>query len=96
MSSIPLSVNLYLPQTLNQLGYPSASISVYLQYLPASIPALPSNRLGRKRVFLSALVLMVFVGLGQAAIPYYLAFTFLRFILGASLQGVFLVAYVMG
>ncbi|KAK3878474.1 hypothetical protein Pcinc_016892 [Petrolisthes cinctipes] len=54
-----------------------------------------SDRLGRKRVFLSALVLMVCVGLGQAAIPYYLAFTFLRFILGASLQGVFLVAYVM-
>ncbi|XP_069171909.1 organic cation transporter protein isoform X2 [Procambarus clarkii] len=55
-----------------------------------------SDRLGRKPVFLSALVLMVVVGVGQAIIPDYFAFTTLRFILGASLQGVFLVAYVMG
>lgn len=54
-----------------------------------------SDRFGRKPVFLSALVLMVVVGVGQAAIPDYYAFTSLRFILGASLQGVFLVAYVM-
>ncbi|XP_047499824.1 organic cation transporter protein-like isoform X2 [Penaeus chinensis] len=54
-----------------------------------------SDRFGRKPVFLSALVLMVVVGVGQAAIPEYYTFTTLRFVLGASLQGVFLVAYVM-
>ncbi|XP_042224923.1 organic cation transporter protein-like isoform X2 [Homarus americanus] len=54
-----------------------------------------SDRFGRKPVFLSALVLMVVVGLGQAVIPDYYVLTILRFILGASLQGVFLVAYVM-
>lgn len=54
-----------------------------------------SDRFGRKPVFLSALVLMVVVGVGQAAIPEYYTFTSLRFVLGASLQGVFLVAYVM-
>ncbi|XP_042867534.1 organic cation transporter protein-like [Penaeus japonicus] len=54
-----------------------------------------SDRFGRKPVFLSALVLMVVVGVGQAAIPEYYTFTALRFVLGASLQGVFLVAYVM-
>ncbi|XP_063595666.1 organic cation transporter protein-like [Penaeus indicus] len=55
-----------------------------------------SDRFGRKPVFLSALVLMVVVGVGQAAIPEYYTFTTLRFVLGASLQGVFLVSYVMG
>ncbi|XP_066974769.1 organic cation transporter protein-like isoform X1 [Macrobrachium rosenbergii] len=54
-----------------------------------------SDRFGRKPIFLSALVLMVFVGVGQAAIPNYYVFTALRLVLGASLQGVFLVAYVM-
>lgn len=54
-----------------------------------------SDRFGRKPVFLSALVMMVVVGVGQAAIPEYYTFTMLRFVLGASLQGVFLVAYVM-
>lgn len=54
-----------------------------------------SDRFGRKPMFLSALVMMVVVGVGQAAIPEYYTFTMLRFVLGASLQGVFLVAYVM-
>ncbi|XP_071528745.1 organic cation transporter protein-like [Panulirus ornatus] len=54
-----------------------------------------SDRYGRKPVFLSALLLMVVVGLGQAIIPEYYTFTIFRFVLGSSLQGVFLVAYVM-
>ncbi|XP_076064263.1 organic cation transporter [Oratosquilla oratoria] len=54
-----------------------------------------SDRFGRKPVFLAALLLMVVVGVGQAAIPDYYAFTTARFVLGASLQGVFLVSYVM-
>ncbi|CAL4107484.1 unnamed protein product, partial [Meganyctiphanes norvegica] len=50
---------------------------------------------GRKPIFLSSLVLMVVMGVGQAAITEYYTFTVARFVLGASLQGVFLVAYVM-
>lgn len=36
------------------------------------------------------------VGIGQVAIPSYVALIVLRFFLGVSLQGIFLVAYVMG
>ncbi|KAK7071333.1 hypothetical protein SK128_003957 [Halocaridina rubra] len=54
-----------------------------------------SDRFGRKPIFLSALVIMVVVGVGHAVIPDYYSFTTLRLILGASLQGVFLVSYVM-
>lgn len=54
-----------------------------------------SDRFGRKPIFLSSLVLMVVMGVAQAAIPEYITFTIARFVLGASLQGVFLVAYVM-
>lgn len=54
-----------------------------------------SDRVGRKPVFLSSLVVMVIVGIGQVAIPHYAALIVLRLLLGASLQGIFLVAYVM-
>ncbi|KAG0711091.1 Organic cation transporter protein [Chionoecetes opilio] len=54
-----------------------------------------SDRFGRKPVFLSALVVMVVVGIGQVAIPHYGALLVLRLLLGASLQGIFLVAYVI-
>lgn len=55
-----------------------------------------SARVGRKPVFLSSLVVMVAVGIGQVVIPHYVALIILRFLLGVSLQGIFLVAYVMG
>ncbi|XP_050712759.1 organic cation transporter protein-like isoform X2 [Eriocheir sinensis] len=54
-----------------------------------------SDRVGRKPVFLGSLVVMVVVGIGQVVIPHYAALVVLRFFLGVSLQGIFLVAYVL-
>lgn len=54
-----------------------------------------SDRVGRKPVFLISLLVMVVVGIGQVVIPHYAALIVLRLLLGASLQGIFLVAYVM-
>lgn len=55
-----------------------------------------SDRYGRKPTFFIALVVQVVFGLIAAFAPEYWSFTITRLIVGATTQGVFLVAYVIG
>ncbi|KAL7637090.1 UNVERIFIED_CONTAM: hypothetical protein RMT77_012848 [Armadillidium vulgare] len=54
-----------------------------------------SDRVGRKPVFLSAISFLLVVGIGQVVVLNIVFFTILRFVLGATLQGIFLIAYVI-
>ncbi|GLG96531.1 Organic cation transporter protein [Gryllus bimaculatus] len=54
-----------------------------------------SDRFGRRPVFFGSLVLQVAVGLLAALAPYYVLFLVLRFVIGMTTSGVFLVAYVL-
>ncbi|KAI4470609.1 solute carrier family 22 member [Holotrichia oblita] len=54
-----------------------------------------SDKLGRKLVFFTSLVIQVIFGLIAAVAPEFWSFTLTRAIIGASTSGVFLVAYVI-